>query len=136
MKPSVVKIPVDKIFDWESFHDVFSAALGFPSFYGRNMDAWIDCMTSVDAAADGLTTVTILPGEILVLEIGDPLDFRNRCPEHYAALIECSAFVNFRRCEVGEPPVLALMPLGSLDKRNCKPAQNRVQIATYADGST
>jgi RNAse (barnase) inhibitor barstar len=72
MKPSVVKIPVDKISDWESFHDVFSAALGFPSFYGRNMDSWIDCMTSGDAAADGLTTVTILPGEILVLEIGAP----------------------------------------------------------------
>lgn len=122
MKPSVIEIPVDKITDWESFHDVFQRALGFPSFYGRNMDAWIDCLTSVDRAADGLTTVTVLPGEILILEIGDPLNFRNRCPEQYAALIDCSAFVNFRRCEAGEPPVLALMPLGKLDNRNCKPA--------------
>lgn len=86
------------------------------------MDAWIDCMTSLDAAADGLTTVTVLPGEILILEIGDPLDFRNRCPEQYAALIEYSAFVNFRRCEIGEPPVLALMPLGRAHKLNSQPA--------------
>ncbi len=122
MKPSVIKIPADKITEWESFHDVFQQVLGFPSFYGRNMNAWIDCMTSVDAAADGLTTVTVLPGEILILEIGDPIDFRNRRPEQYAALIECSAFVNFRRCELGEPPVPALMPLGRLDKGNSHPA--------------
>jgi RNAse (barnase) inhibitor barstar len=106
----------------EDFDDVFQRALGFPSFYGRNMDAWIDCKTSVDAAADGLTTVRVLPGEILILEIGDPLYFRSRCPEQYAALIECSAFVNFRRREVGEPPVLALMPLGRADKLNAQPA--------------
>ena len=40
MKPSVIKIPVDTIIDWESFHDVFQTALGFPSFYGRNMNAF------------------------------------------------------------------------------------------------
>jgi RNAse (barnase) inhibitor barstar len=29
-----------------SFHEAFASALGFPSWYGRNMDAWIDCMSS------------------------------------------------------------------------------------------
>ena len=62
MESLVIPIPVDKIVDWASFHDVFQHILGFPDFYGRNMNAWIDCMTSVDTATDGLTTVTVRPG--------------------------------------------------------------------------
>jgi RNAse (barnase) inhibitor barstar len=50
----VVSIPVDLITDWPSFHDVFKQALGFPDFYGRNMNAWIDCLTYLN---DGMTTV-------------------------------------------------------------------------------
>lgn len=100
--------------DWPSFHEVFQRALGFPDFYGRNMDAWIDCMTSVDAPSDGLTTITVQPGEILVLRVDQPFDFRRRCPEQYDALIECTAFVNYRRVETGEFPALALLLVGSV----------------------
>ena len=88
---------------------MFKKVLGFPDFYGRNMNAWIDCMTSVDTPPDGLSSVTVAPGEILILRIDDPLGFRRRCPEQYDALIKCSAFVNFRRTELGEAPVLALL---------------------------
>jgi RNAse (barnase) inhibitor barstar len=44
----VVAIPVSEIDDWESFHSVFQRELGFPAFYGRNMNAWIDCLISAD----------------------------------------------------------------------------------------
>jgi RNAse (barnase) inhibitor barstar len=114
MKTTVVTIPVAEITDWPSFHTVFQRALGFPDFYGRNLDAWIDCMTSVDAPEDCLTTVNVQPGEILVLTVNDPFDFRRRCPEQFDALIECSAFVNFRRVEVGEPPLLAILLNGRI----------------------
>src|SRR5271169_4750763 len=117
MEPLVIAIPVDRITDWASFHDVFQLALGFADFYGRNMDAWIDCMTSVDTAADGLTTVTVRPGQLLVLRIDDPFAFKRRCPEQYDALIECSAFVNLRRASVGNPPVLALLLHGRPEPR-------------------
>lgn len=107
-----VTIPVKKIVDWSSFHDTFHCELGFPDFYGRNMDAWIDCMTSVDTSSDGMTIATVQPGETLVLRIDEPFEFRRRCPEQYDALVECKAFVNFRRVEIGEPPVLALLLVG------------------------
>jgi hypothetical protein len=77
-----IAIPVDQITDWPSFHDVFQRTLGFPNFYGRNMDAWIDCMTSVDTPADGLTTVTVPPGEVLVLRIDDPSSSRGGAPNN------------------------------------------------------
>lgn len=49
MQVEVLAIQLDEIKDWPTFHDVFQRTLGFPDFYGRNMDAWIDCMTSLDA---------------------------------------------------------------------------------------
>jgi Barstar (barnase inhibitor) len=46
----VVEVPMSQINDWDTFHDTFAQALGFPDFYGRNMDAWIDCLTYADEA--------------------------------------------------------------------------------------
>ena len=34
--------------------------------------------------------------------------FRQRCPEHYDAVIECAAFVDWRRLKKSEPAVLVL----------------------------
>ena len=112
MQTTVITIPVDQITGWDSFHTVFQATLGFPDFYGRNMNAWIDCMTSIDAPGDGMTSVHAQMGGLVALWIDDAPEFQRRCPEQYEALIECTAFVNFRRIEVGEKPVLTLMLSG------------------------
>jgi hypothetical protein len=103
-----VNIDGSRIVDWDSFHDVFSEALGFPAFYGRNLDAWIDCMTSLDSPEDGMSTVHVSPEDVLVLCISGVQELRKRCPEIYNSLIECAAFVNWRRIELGEQAVLAL----------------------------
>jgi hypothetical protein len=112
MHTTVVDIFVDRVVDWDSFHDVFQERLGFPDFYGRNLNAWIDCLTSADQQGHGMTTTTVSPGEILTHMIKDAADFQARCPEQYSALLECAAFVNYRRAEVGEPPVIALLLSG------------------------
>ena len=98
----------NSIRDWASFHEEFARVFGFPAFYGRNMDAWIDCMTSLDAPADGMSSVHCNPGSVVTLELATVKAFARRCPEQYDALIECSAFVNWRRLELGNPSVLAL----------------------------
>jgi hypothetical protein len=87
---------------------VFAEAFGFPAFYGRNMNAWIDCMTSLDDPAAGMSKVHAQPGGVLVLALDEVKEFAARCPEQYDAVVECSAFVNWRRIERGAPPVLAL----------------------------
>lgn len=101
----VVRLDTTRITDWDSFHSVFAEAFGFPSFYGRNMNAWIDCMTDLDEPGTGMTTVH---GALVTLVLSDAKAFRARCPEQYAAIVECSAFVNWRRLETGETSVLAL----------------------------
>ncbi len=101
----VVRVDGGQLITWESFHDVFAAAFGFPSFYGRNMDAWIDCMTSLDAPDDGLTAIHGSPADPVVLH----LDHASSMPgEIFDALNECSAFVNWRRIVAGEPAILVL----------------------------
>ena len=37
-----VTIDLRGITDTASFHAVFAETLGFPHFYGNNMDAWVD----------------------------------------------------------------------------------------------
>lgn len=103
-----VTIPTAEISDWASFHSVFQAALGFPKFYGRNMNAWIDCLTYADDE-DPDVNVSVGEGGLLVLQIDDVADFKRRCPEQYLAVIECASFVNHRRIDLGKPPVLALL---------------------------
>lgn len=109
----VISIPAQHIVDWASFHDVFQEALGFPNFYGRNMNAWIDCMSCVDDAESGMSNVAIPTGTLLALRIDEASDLKARCPEQFEALLECTASVNFRRVGKGDQPVLALVLSGA-----------------------
>lgn len=58
----------------------------------------------------------VLKGELLTLRLDKAADFAARCPEQYAALIDGAAFVNYRRMEKGEQPVLSLMIAGGFGK--------------------
>jgi hypothetical protein len=114
MNTTVIDVPVKRIVDWTTFHEVFAEVLGFPAFYGRNMDAWIDCMTDADDPDTGMVRVAVSAGQIMTLQINDADDFAKRCPEQFTGLIECTAFVNFRRVETGATPVLSLLLSGHM----------------------
>ena len=74
----VVRIPTSRISDWDSFHRVFAEAMGFPDFYGRNMSAWIDCMTSLDSPGDGMTRIHRTPPDVVVLQLENVKTFPPR----------------------------------------------------------
>lgn len=105
-EPSIAKCAAD----WSTFHDVFSEALGFPEYDGRNMDAWIDCLTHSDDPDAGMLSSGAVAGDgdVLTLQIDSAKSFAKRCPDQYGALIECAAFVNWRRIETNERAILAL----------------------------
>jgi RNAse (barnase) inhibitor barstar len=105
---NLVKIDTRRITDWNTFHDVFSEAFGFPDFYGRNMDAWIDCMTDLDDPSTKMSKIHTMPDGIIVLQLENVENFARRCPEQYAAIVECTAFVNLLKVEIGEEAVLTL----------------------------
>ena len=62
-------------------------------------------MTSLD---EPFSKVCVEEGGAVTLHLKYAKGLKNRCPEIYDALIECAAFVNFRRIEIGQTPVLFL----------------------------
>ena len=94
--------------DESSFHTECQSVLGFPAFYGRNMSAWVDCMGCVDDPSSGMSTVTVTPGDVLVLSIENAGNFKRRCPDLRLLILECAAFVNRRRIDQGGVAVLSV----------------------------
>ncbi|MBJ9665648.1 barstar family protein [Burkholderia gladioli] len=95
-----------KITDWPSFHRVFSQIFGFPSFYGNNMDALVDCLSYLDEAE--MTSLHVKPGETLAIQLGAVVSFRRRCPDLFEALQDPCAFVNWRRTREHGAALVAL----------------------------
>jgi len=89
------KIDGKKLIDWNSFHSEFKAVLNFPDFYGENMDAWIDCM---DELTEQPTLLQIENGKFL----------RENNSKLLKAIMECGAFVNYRKIQKGEKPTLII----------------------------
>ncbi len=81
---------------------------GFPEFYGANMNAWLDCMSYLDDASAERSKVQCAPVRAATIKLTEAADFAGRCSAQYEALVECAAFVNWRRLEQHRPAVLAL----------------------------
>ena len=73
-----------------------------------NLNAWIDCLTCADDAEAQMVGCPVPNGEVLTLQLDNVDEFAARCPEQYEAVLDCAAFVNWRRIERGNPPILAL----------------------------
>jgi len=92
----------------DGFHETFANTFGFPDFYGRNMDAWIDCMSYLDEPEAGMSKVSVQPGQVVTLRIDDYSHLKEQAPKQWLDLLEAAAFVNWRRTEDGRGAILAL----------------------------
>lgn len=101
----MVVVDCSLISDWESLHDVFADAFGFPYYYGRNSSAWIDCMTYPN---EECARVELADGEMLTVHLKSAQTLKERAPQILVDILEMSAFVNFRRIEIGQPPILII----------------------------
>lgn len=105
MRQHIVEIDGSLIRDFKTFHDVFTSLLGFPSYYGRNMDAWIDCMSNPDSDC---SLLGFEDGDAITLRVANAEALKAAAPGVYAALVECAAFVN-ERCDLtGQRPMVKL----------------------------
>ncbi|MBK5302173.1 MULTISPECIES: barstar family protein [Gammaproteobacteria] len=105
---TMVQVDANLITDWQTFHSVFAEKFGFPGFYGRNMDAWVDCLSYLDDPSAEMSSIHVQRGQTLSLVIDNAQSFKHRCPEQFEALVECAAFVNWRIVVAGGTPLLAL----------------------------
>lgn len=94
-----VKVDFNKIRDWESFHEVFAELMGFPDFYGKNNNAWIDCMSYIDDEDAGMSKITVKSGESLnIISVGTEECIKNSS-EVVLGFLEIVANVNQRFIE-------------------------------------
>ena len=107
---ATVRLNTKQITDKASFHLVCEGAFGFPGFYGRNMDAWIDCMSYLTEDAE-MTRFILSENEMLHIEITDTEDFNSRLPQVFNDLLACTAFVNQRYIKAGETTRISLICL-------------------------
>jgi RNAse (barnase) inhibitor barstar len=108
MKTVSVKIDALRITNKDSFHSVFAETMGFPDLYGKNMDAWIDCMSYLNDSSSGMTKLFVAPDEICIIEISSSKDLSKRLPGIFSALAQCTASVNQRAEKSGRSPLIAL----------------------------
>ena len=106
-----LRLDTSSIVDLDSFHTEFSKLLGFPEFYGRNMDAWIDCMSYINHPEAQMSEVTVPNGEPLFLEISDTEAFLARCADMFHEFVICTAFVNQRFLAEGSATAICLVLL-------------------------
>ncbi len=111
-----VEIDGRSLTDWVAFHSVFAEKLGFPSYYGRNMNAWYDCLSSLP---DESTVLALSDGDSLRLDVSHFQDLRSRRPDLAKALVDGVATVNRNLDQQREarlrggvqPPLLAAVAL-------------------------
>jgi hypothetical protein len=87
---TVAKIDCRRITNWDTFHDVFAEVFGFPGFYGRNLDAWIDCMTYLDEPEAGMSSLHTGQGQVVTLQLENVDDLATRSPMIYEGIIEAT----------------------------------------------
>lgn len=98
---SIMKIDAGRIVDWPSFHEVFAETLGFQGLYGRNINAWIDCLSCLNEPEAGVTNVHAPPGGgrdlcRSTMSLASQLAVQQ-------ALVECAELGNWRWVAKGEP---------------------------------
>ena len=94
-----VEIDCSKIKDEDSFHDVFAREFGFFDGYGRNMDAWIDCLGDMytDGEYQSLSRFSLNSGDEFNLVLIHSDIFKEDCPVMYEKLLSCINFIGATR---------------------------------------
>jgi RNAse (barnase) inhibitor barstar len=108
----VAKVSLDgaAIGDWDTFHTACQEVFGFPEFYGRNMNAWVDCLSYL-RDEENMSKFHLAADEILQIDVENTDALRAQAPEILEDLIFCVSTINERYEDYGEKPALHLVLL-------------------------
>lgn len=105
----IIRIDARRLTDSAALHAVLAETFGFPKKYGKNLDALVDCLTSLDDPQAGMSRVQLFPGQtaLLVLDHYEEVESKG-AREQLKQLVDVVAFVNWRRLDAKASPVLAI----------------------------
>lgn len=102
-----VRLEGSLITDWDAFHTESQKVFGFPDFYGRNMSAWIDCLSYL-RDDESMSKFRLKPDETLIIELQDSALLQQKSPDIVEELSFCVNAINERYDDYGEKPALVL----------------------------
>ena len=102
-----VQLNGEQITDWESFHTVCAEAFGFPAFYGRTIDAWIDCLSYL-RDDENMTRFHLKADEALQIVVTHSAALQKNAPDLLEEVAFCVEGINDRYNDYGEKPALSL----------------------------
>jgi Barstar (barnase inhibitor) len=98
MSLAQVVLDGNQLATWDGFHTECATVFSFPAFYGRNRDAWIDCLTDVDG---GLTQANLQTEEDLLISIENSSTWVTQAPLMVTEFVLLVQAVNLRFKEAG-----------------------------------
>lgn len=90
------------------FHEAFRAAMGFHDYYGRDWEAWIECLMEEGNDFGVVPKFTVPKGGTLTLRLQNVDKMNANRPHLLDRLNDDIAGVNHQRLEQGESPLIAL----------------------------
>ena len=105
---TLVRLDARKLIDSETFHVHLAEVFGFPPFYGKNLNALIDCLSDLDEPATLMTRIHVGRGNVLTVVIDGVEDLEESERVKLLPFLDAIAFVNARRIDAGDPPILAV----------------------------
>ena len=104
----LVRIDARRLTATAALHAVLDEAFGFAPGYGKNLDALVDCLTHLDDPQFSPSRVQVFPGQVALLVVEHTQGMGKPAAAQVKVLVDAVAFVNWRRLEKGQPPVLAV----------------------------
>jgi hypothetical protein len=104
----LIRIDARRLKDSAGLHTALDEAFGFAPGYGKNLDALVDCLTHLDDAHSALSRLQVFPGQVALLVLEHTQGLGKPAAAQLRSLADAVAFVNWRRLEKRQPPVLAL----------------------------
>lgn len=95
-----------KIKSIDDFYDEMTRVFGFPAFFGRNGNAFIDCLFSLRYPQDEMTAIHIRKDEYIIMEL---VNFSSASQNVKDTLIISIEFVSMKCKEKGQEPSILLL---------------------------
>lgn len=109
MKFKKISVDFRQVNTLDEMHEALMKVFHFPDFYGKNVNALIDCWSSLRYPEDEMVGVTIDKDESLLLEVKAMSRLNPIMMNHFVNAVEG---VNERFIEeIGQEPLIILLPV-------------------------
>jgi len=103
----IVRIDARRLTDSAALVAALTEAFGLPPGTGKNLDAVVDCLTELDNPKAAMSRVHVFPGQLALVAL-DHVEAKPKTAAQVKTLGDVVAYVNWRRLEKRQPPVVAL----------------------------